>query len=37
MNFRLASTFNDSLLKLTGDEQKAVNAKALIANIAIIA
>ena len=24
MNFRLASTFNDSLLKLTGDEQKAV-------------
>ncbi|MFP4156238.1 MAG: hypothetical protein ACLFU4_01310 [Opitutales bacterium] len=24
MNFRLASTFNDSLLKLTGEEQKAV-------------
>jgi len=23
MNFRLASTFNDSLLKLAGDEQKA--------------
>lgn len=37
MNFRLASTFNDSLLKLTGDEQKAVKTKAIIANIAIIA
>jgi mRNA-degrading endonuclease RelE of RelBE toxin-antitoxin system len=28
MNFRLASTFNDSLLKLTGDEQKAVKTTA---------
>lgn len=28
MNFRLASTFNDSLLKLTGEEQKAVKTTA---------
>ena len=28
MNFRLASTFNDSLLKLTGDEQRAVKTTA---------
>jgi hypothetical protein len=28
MNFRLASTFNDSLLKLTGDGQKAVKTTA---------
>lgn len=28
MNFLLASTFNDSLLKLTGDEQKAVKTTA---------
>ncbi|TVP77595.1 MAG: DNA helicase [Puniceicoccaceae bacterium] len=28
MTFRLASTFNDSLLKLTGDEQKAVKTTA---------
>ncbi|MGB0743663.1 MAG: 3'-5' exonuclease [Opitutales bacterium] len=28
MNFRLASTFNDSLLKLTGGEQKAVKTTA---------
>ncbi|WP_269522413.1 3'-5' exonuclease [Coraliomargarita parva] len=28
MNFRLASTFNDSLLKLTGDEQKVAKTTA---------
>lgn len=28
MNFRLASTFNDSLLKLTIGEQKAVKTTA---------
>lgn len=28
MNFLLASTFNDSLLKLTGEEQKAVKTTA---------
>jgi hypothetical protein len=28
MNLRLASTFNDKLLKLTGNEQKAVKTTA---------
>jgi hypothetical protein len=28
MNFRLASTFNDSLRKLTGEEPKAVRTTA---------
>lgn len=37
MNFRFATTFNDSLLQLTGDDQKAVKTKAFIANIAFMA
>ncbi len=28
MTFRIASTFNESLAKLTGDEQKAVKTTA---------